>query len=233
MEKILVITGGSRGIGKATIEVYKEKAWKVINISRTPCDIPGVENFKVDLSKPDWVIKFQDDVKNTILTAEKISLVHNASIFNQDNITSLPAESLREVLEFNLISAQALNGIVIPIMRPGSSIIYIGSTLSEIGVSGRASYVISKHAIVGMMRATCQDLQGKDISTCCVCPGFVNTTMLTEQVNKKKLDALVKDKVSAGRLIEPQEIAELIYFCATHPIVNGSVLHANLGQISN
>lgn len=233
MENILVITGGSRGIGKATIELYQANEWKIINISRTPCDIQGVENFKVDLSNPDWVLEFQDDVKNSIITADKISLVHNASTFKSDDITSLPAQSLREVLEFNIISAQALNGIVIPIMRPGSSIIYIGSTLSEMGVPGRASYVISKHAIVGMMRATCQDLSGKDITTCCVCPGFVNTAMLTEQVDKKKLDALVKDKVSAGRLIEPKEIAELVYFCATHPVVNGSVLHANLGQITN
>jgi 3-oxoacyl-[acyl-carrier protein] reductase len=118
-------------------------------------------------------------------------------------------------------------------MNTRSSIIYVGSTLSEMAVAGRAAYVVSKHALVGMMRVTCQDLQGKGITTCCVCPGFVNTAMLTDQVERSVLDEVIKAKVTAGRLIDPAEIADLIYFCAEHPVINGSVLHANLGQISS
>ena len=233
MANTLVITGGSRGIGKATIEVFIKNSWKIINISRTPCNIHGVHNFEIDLSQSNWVEKYQQDLQRAVQSTDKISLVHNASIFLNDDINTLAADSLRKVLEFNIVSTQSLNTLFLPNMRAGSSIIYIGSTLSEIGVPGRASYVISKHALVGMMRATCQDLAGTDITTCCVCPGFVNTTMLTDQVDKEMLAAVVKEKVSAGRLIEPHEIAELIYFCATHPVINGSVLHANLGQVES
>lgn len=233
MTKLLVITGGSRGIGKAAIELYMSHGWNVINISRSKCDIAGVQNFQIDLCKSGWAEKFQQKVSSAAQQAKQISLVHNASVFKRDDINTMQTDSLREVLEFNLVSTQSLNTIFLPHMKPGSSIIYIGSTLSEIGVPGRASYVISKHALLGMMRATCQDLAGKEITTCCVCPGFVDTTMVTGQIDKKSLDALIKAKVSAGRLIEPQEIAELIYFCATHPVINGSVLHANLGQIAS
>lgn len=233
MTKLLVITGGSRGIGKAAIELYMQNGWKAINISRSKCDIAGVTNFQIDLSKPDWTDKFRSQLTQVAQQAKEISLVHNASIFHSDNINTMAADRLREVLEFNLVSTQSLNTIFLPHMQPGSSIIYIGSTLSEIGVPNRASYVISKHATIGMMRATCQDLAGKEITTCCVCPGFVNTAMVTDQIDSKTLDALIKAKVSAGRMIEPNEIAELIYFCATHPIVNGSVQHANLGQIAS
>lgn len=233
MTKLLIITGGSRGIGKAAVELYIANGWRVINISRSKCDILDVQNIQIDLSKPDWPDKFQSELSRAASQAKQISLVHNASVFNRDDINTLQADSLREVLEFNLVSTQTLNTIFLPHMQPGSSIIYVGSTLSEIGVPGRASYVISKHALVGMMRATCQDLAGKHITTCCVCPGFVNTTMVTDQIDNESLDTLIKAKVSAGRMIEPQEIAELIYFCATHPVVNGSVLHANLGQIAN
>lgn len=233
MNKLLVITGGSRGIGKAAAEIYQSHGWSIINISRSACDLPHVKNFQIDLSKSDWHVKFRDELQHAAQQAQQISLVHNASIFNRDDINSLDADNLRKVLEFNLISTQVLNTIFIPLMQPGSSIIYVGSTLAEMGVPGRASYVISKHALVGMMRATCQDLSGKEITTCCVCPGFVNTAMLTEQVERQILDSIVKSKVTAGRLIEPQEIADLIYFCATHHIVNGSVLHANLGQVTS
>ena len=231
MTNILVITGGSRGIGKATIIEFQRNNWEIINLSRTACDIPGVTNIDIDLSKPGAVSSQANLLKQHIHLAAKISLVHNASIFENDNISTLEEDKLRTVLEFNLISTQALNQLLIPAMHPGSSIIYIGSTLSEIGVPNRASYVISKHALVGMMRATCQDLRGREITTCCICPGFVNTSMLTGQVDKQILEELVKNKVSAGRLIEPNEIAELIYFSATHPVINGSVLHANLGQV--
>lgn len=232
MSNTLVITGGSRGIGKAAIELFKKNHWHIINISRTPCDIDGVKNFNIDLSEEDSVNANGRDLLHAVKNAGKICLVHNASIYERDSITSLTEERLRTIMEFNLVAPLTLNKLLLPSMQPGSSIIYIGSTLSEMGVPGRASYVISKHALVGMMRATCQDLAGTGISTACVCPGFVNTTMLTEQVDKKILDSIVKSKVCDGRLIEPEEIANVIYFCATNAVLNGAVIHANLGQVT-
>ncbi len=94
------------------------------------------------------------------------------------------------------------------------------------------SYVISKHALVGLMRATCQDLATREIHTACICPGFTDTEMLRTHVGE---DSGVLDAIAAmnpfGRLIEPREIAESILFAAQHPVINGAVLHANLGQI--
>lgn len=233
MSKYLIITGGSRGIGKECISVFANNGWKILNISRTDCDLPGVVNFNIDLCDPDWPTTFGAHLLEKTADAEQICLVHNAAAFKQDSIRDLDSVALREVLEFNIVSPQALNKLFIPKMRAGSSIIYIGTTLSEMAVPGRASYVITKHALVGMMRSTCQDLAGKNITTCCVCPGFVNTTMLTSQVEEKMLTDIIKSRVTAGRLIEPREISDLVYFCAHNPVINGSVIHANLGQITN
>lgn len=233
MTKLLVITGGSRGIGKAAIQKFIENKWRVINLSRTSCDIKGVTNIHVDLSNAQALQQQLPAIKNAAENSSEICLVHNASVFAQDDSLTLDEHHFRNILEFNLVSTVTLNKLLIPMMQKGSSIIFIGSTLSEMAIAGRASYVISKHAMIGMMRAMCQDLRGKEITTCCICPGFINTTMLTGQVDKHILDQLVKDRVSAGRLIEPEEIADLIYFCAGHPIVNGAVLHANLGQINS
>jgi 3-oxoacyl-[acyl-carrier protein] reductase len=232
MTNTLVITGGSRGIGKAAIEIFKQNHWRVINISRTACDINDVINFKIDLSNPDSAQEHAKELLQSVAGTSKLCLVHNAAFYEKDSISNLTADSLRSALEFNLVAPLILNQLLLPNMKNGSSIIYIGSTLSEMGVPSRASYTISKHALVGMMRSTCQDLAGTGISTSCICPGFVNTKMLTDQVDKKILDAIVKSKVCDGRLIEPDEIANLIYFCATNPVVNGSVIHANLGQIT-
>ena len=108
--------------------------------------------------------------------------------------------------------------------------LYVGSTLSEKAIPGKFSYVVTKHALVGMMRATCQDLAGRAIHTACICPGFTDTEMLREHVPAEALDS-VRSMSTYGRLITPDEIARTLHWAAHNPVVNGAVLHANLGQV--
>lgn len=233
MAKYVVVTGGSRGIGKAVISRFMADGWEAINLSRSPCAIPNVHNISVDLGRADWPATHGATLQTLTQSAEHIALIHNASALHKDNIETLQPDAFRQILDNNLVSILTLSQLLIPNMRAGSAIIYIGSTLSEMAVPNCASYVITKHALVGMMRVTCQDLKGRGITTCCVCPGFVNTHMLTDHLDKAVLDRVIKDKVTAGRLIETPEIAEFIYFCAQNPVLNGAVLHANLGHINN
>ena len=115
-------------------------------------------------------------------------------------------------------------------MAAGSSILFVGSTLAEKAVPGSFSYVVSKHAQIGMMRACCQDLAGTGIHTACICPGFTDTEMLREHVPADAM-AAVRGMSAFNRLIEPQEIAETLLWAAGTPVLNGSVIHANLGQV--
>ena len=119
-------------------------------------------------------------------------------------------------------------------MNAGSSIVYVGSTLSEKAVPNSYSYVVTKHAMIGMMRATCQDLAGAGIHTACVCPGFTNTEMLRAHVGDSQdvLNSIAAGS-TFGRLIEPEEIARTICFAADNPVINGAIIHANLGQLEN
>ena len=125
-----------------------------------------------------------------------------------------------------------LNRLVLPLMEPGSAILYVGSTLSVKAVANTCSYSASKHALAGLTRATCQDLAGSGIHTACVCPGFTETDMLRELAghDAAALDGLAQH-VTMGRLIDPAEIAETLYFCARQPVMNGAIVQANLGQI--
>ena len=115
-------------------------------------------------------------------------------------------------------------------MKKGSSILYVGSTLSEKAVPQMSSYVMSKHAMIGLMRSTCQDLFGRFIHTACICPGATETEMLVEYVqgNQDALNAMAST-LSENRLITSNEIAEALFFCANNSVINGSVIHANLG----
>lgn len=231
MKSVVIITGASRGIGLATAEHFKTHAWQVVNIARKPCTVNGAINLAIDLSQVGWQQQYRQELLNTVSGADRICIVHNAGVLFKDNVVDLPEEQLRTTLEVNVIAPALLNQIFLPLMREHSSIIYVGSTLSDQAAPNTTSYVVSKHAILGLMRSTCQDLYGTGITTACVCPGFTDTEMMRQHVgNDPEILKVIAAKASAKRMVKASEIAETIYFCATHPVVNGSLLHANLGQ---
>jgi 3-oxoacyl-[acyl-carrier protein] reductase len=234
MSKYLVITGASKGIGKETAAIFLQAGWSVINISRSPCNIPNVINLTADLSTHNFGKRIETSLLKALKNPSKISVVHNAAVNTKDNICNLEIDMFRENFEVNVVAPLQLNQLLLKKMPSGSSILYIGSTLSEKAVKNAASYVITKHALVGLMRATCQDLAGTGIHTACICPGFTDTEMLRSHLQQDEtLIQSVANLTGAKRLINPLEIAEFIFFCANHEVINGSLLHANLGQIEN
>lgn len=232
-DRVLVITGGTRGIGLATSQRFHDQGYRIINLSRSTSPLPEVTQIHTDLSEPDWVEKASDALADAVGEPGRLVVIHNAASLHGDSVVDLDAASMTRVLQTNVVAPLQLNQCLLPRMRPGSAILYVGSTLSEKAVAGSCSYVTSKHALVGLMRATCQDLAGAPgIHTACVCPGFTDTEMLRAHVGA---DTGVLESVAAGvafhRLVEPDEIARLLYFCAENPVINGAVLHANLGQL--
>lgn len=232
MNQFAIITGASKGIGKSCAELFKQQGWQIINISRHSTTLSGVINFEIDLSVRGWEQSHSELLTRAAGKADKICLIHNAAENHKDNIADLSELDFRRVLEINVMAPHLLNRLFLPLMKPGSSIIYIGSTLSEKAVSNAYSYITTKHALAGMMKATCQDLAGTNIHTACVCPGFTNTEMLRSHLTAKDIE-IIRNKICAKRFIEPEEMAQLILFCADNPIINGAVLHGNLGQIGD
>jgi NAD(P)-dependent dehydrogenase (short-subunit alcohol dehydrogenase family) len=230
--QLLVITGASSGIGLCTAQCFLAAGYDVVNLSRRPCPEDKVRHISCDLSDPAFYEQISGQLEPALRQATRITMIHNASRLERDNAVETPSARLREVLEVNISAPNTLNGSVIPFMRPGSSILYVGSTLSEKAVPGSYSYVVSKHALVGMMRATCQDLAGREIHTACICPGFTDTEMLRTHVPIDAMDS-VRNLSAFGRLIDPAEIADTLYWASQSPVINGAVIHANLGQLEH
>ncbi len=230
---LAVITGASRGIGRATAVEFIEAGWEVITLSRSECTVPGVRHRTTDLLSPGW----SEDLRPWLATQweerpQKICLVHNAAMMVKDTALEMDLDGLRQTFELNVVVPAALNRIFHGRMLAGSSILYIGSTLSEKAVAGTASYTSSKHALAGLMKATCQDLAGTGVHTACICPGFTATEMLLTHIGEDaEVRAAIESMSTMGRLIEPPEIARTIVFCAENPVINGAMLHANLGQL--
>ncbi|MFT4517880.1 MAG: 3-oxoacyl-[acyl-carrier protein] reductase [Halioglobus sp.] len=229
--KAAIITGASVGIGSATAKAFLDAGFAVFNLARRECPVEGVTSLRCDLTDDSSITAACNTLENAIADCVEVALVHNAAQMQKDSVSDCYSASLRAVMETNVIAINSLNQYLLPQMPGTSSLLYIGSTLSEKAVPGSFSYVISKHAQLGMMRASCQDLMGSGIHTAMICPGFTDTEMLRTHLGQDPAaEAAIARMNSFNRLIEPEEIAEFVLWAHHNPVINGAVLHANLGQ---
>lgn len=236
MTKLAIITGASSGIGAACARQFREQGFMVINVARRECPEDGVTNICGDLGEITSANALGQRLVEAIeqTTPTSVCVVHNAALMLKDSVADTADSDLERVMQINVVAINALNRHLLPLLPASSSLLFIGSTLSEKAVAGAFSYVVSKHAQLGMMRATCQDLMGRGIHTALICPGFTDTEMLRGHVgHNQEIIAAISDLNSFGRLVDPQEIASLVTWCHDNPVINGSVLHANLGQVEN
>lgn len=226
--RTVIITGGSSGIGEEICARYLQNNWKVICLSRRHPAQSDVLHIEIDLTAVVWPIYMIQQELEKI--TGPITLVHNAACFEHDSAFNFNEDYLCEAFRLMILAPARLNKLVAPYMEFGSSIVYVGSTLSEMAVPHAFSYVSLKHATVGMMKASQQDFSKLGVHSCCICPGLTATPMVLK--NKAVNDQFLRERVSLGRLVSPSEIAELVMICANNPALNGAVLHANLGQIN-
>jgi NAD(P)-dependent dehydrogenase (short-subunit alcohol dehydrogenase family) len=234
-EPTMILTGGSVGIGRATAARGLEAGMRVISLARRPCPVDGVLSLEVDLSSETGVNDAIAGIRaaRPELANAPVHMVHNAAAMPQDSLSGegFDAATFERCMRLNVVTPAQMVAELTDALTPGSSIVYIGSTLSEKAVPGRASYVASKHAVVGLMRSTVQDLFGRGIHSVCVCPGFTDTEMLRPVLDANPgLEEAVVSMVSFGRLLTPEEIADVVLYATRTPALNGAILHANLGQ---
>jgi 3-oxoacyl-[acyl-carrier protein] reductase len=226
----IVVTGGSAGIGLAVVERFADLDYRVLSLARRRCPVDTVESILVDLGSAEAVAVALGKVSERLPKSGPIHLIHNAASMPTDTATDFDSAVLERCFRLNVTTPAELNAGLIPRMSRGSSIVFIGSTLSEKGVPNRLSYVSSKHAMLGLMRATVQDLFGTGIHCLCVAPGFTDTEMLQQGLTSPEFVQAVRDMVSFGRLLEPEEVADIVMFATRTPALNGAIVHANLGQ---
>jgi 3-oxoacyl-[acyl-carrier protein] reductase len=230
-QKVAVITGASKGIGAASAQRFLDAEYRVINLSRSNNPDSRVRNIRTDLAAAAFIEPLRDALLAELQGAESICLIHNAALYTRDTVENIQAADFATIFQVNVIASLQLNQLLLPKMTQGSSILYVGSTLSEKAVAGNVGYVTSKHAVAGLMRATTQDLVGRGIHTACICPGFTETEMLMSHLQTDEVKRHIASMLSFNRLVQPQEIADVLYFAAQNPAINGSMLHANLGMI--
>jgi len=228
--KVVIVTGGGSGIGRACVREFAERNAKVALVDRDAK--AGGEAVAELQSNGAPVEYFQADVSNRKQAEGVISeivskfgglnvLVNNAGIQRYGTVTTLSEEEWDEVMNVNLKSAFLMSKYAIPemIKGGGGSIVITGSVQSVAAQRNSAHYVVSKHGLLGLTRAIALDFGRENIRANCVLPGAINTPMLRwaaalDPHPEKVLEACDQLHVR-GKMGRPEEVARVILFLAS------------------
>merc|ERR1719247_803617 len=136
-QSVCIVTGGSSGIGEAVCAQFVQKGYRVINLARRRCVVNTVLNIEVDLTEPhaiELAIKQLDKLLGH--GRVRMCLVHCASNYPNDSIHEVDVLGLQRALNLNITVPALLTEQLLPRMASGSSVLFIGSTLSEKAVPG-------------------------------------------------------------------------------------------------
>ncbi|MEO1035793.1 MAG: SDR family oxidoreductase [Pseudomonadota bacterium] len=227
----VLVTGASSGIGLATARRFADAGATVVGASRRPCPDARVRSLEVDLTAANWSDIVAAGLAAHLTEGRRTVVVHNAAELVSDALHDADPAALRRLLELNVVVPMMLSQRLLRFCGNGSALIFVGSTLSEKAVANTLSYTVSKHAVLGLMRACTQDLAGRRVHAVAVCPGFTDTEMLRARIPDDEVRTSIGANNAFGRLVTPDEIAATIDYCAASPVMNGAVVHANLGQL--
>jgi acetoacetyl-CoA reductase len=237
MSRLALVTGGTRGIGRAISVALRKAHYRVVaNYSGNDA---AAKEFTGETGVP--AIKF--DVGDYAaceaalgkLVAEQGSievLINNAGITRDTTLHKMTPQLWDEVLRTNITSCFNLSRLVIEAMRDKGfgRIINIGSINGQSGQFGQSNYAAAKAAMHGFTKALALESAAKGITVNTICPGYINTDMV-RAVPEPVLQKIVA-KIPVGRLGEPEEIARCVLFLAADDagFITGSQLTINGGQ---
>ena len=233
-DKIIVITGAARGIGRTVADLMLEQGAKHV-YSLDVAVGEEMANFtqkKVDISNTDEVKKVVNEI---IIEAKQIDvLVNNAGVTRDGLIEKTTEANWDFVVDINLKGTFNVTQAVVPFMKEvgKGSIVNLSSVVGEYGNIGQTNYAATKAGVIGMTYTWAKEFtrKGENIRTNVVAPGYVNTAMV-QSVPEKIIDRL-KEQNPMKRLAEPIEIANAVAFLASDEasFVNGHVLSVNGGM---
>lgn len=232
-----IVTGASRGIGRAISERLKELGASVVGTATTPKGADeistrlGTERGRVlDVGEVSSVEQFVSHYQDNDGTPD--ILVNNAGIARDNLLIRMSEEEWQQVINTNLGSIYRMSkAFARPMMKAKSGrIINISSVLSSTGNPGQANYVASKSGLEGCTRVLALELGARNITVNAVAPGFIMTDM-TENIPQAVRDQL-KERIPLGRFGEPEEVADVVAFLAGDQAayITGAVIHVNGGM---
>ena len=238
--QLALVTGASRGIGRAIARELASQGFAVIGTATTPAGAAAIsEELAVFPGCAGEVLDVTDGVAAQALIDRVVArhgclhvLVNNAGITRDMLAIRLKDDDWDAVLDTNLKAVFRMSRAVMrPMMKQRyGRIINITSVVGASGNAGQSNYAAAKAGVAGMTRALARELGSRNITVNCVAPGFIETDM-TAQLSTDQQKALL-GQIPLGRLGQPSEIAHAVAFLASRQAayITGQELHVNGGM---
>lgn len=236
--KFALVTGASRGIGRAIAELLAERGATVIGTATSEEGVKKINDYLIDKGKG-FVLNVSDCASINKFVEEVIAeyksidiLVNNAGITCDSLLLRMKDDDWCNVLETNLTSVFRLSKAVLHNMmkKRFGRIITIGSVVGCTGNAGQASYAATKAGIIGFSKSLAREVASRGIRVNVVAPGFIETDMTKKLTSEQRAGILAQ--IPAGRLGKVEEVASAVAFLASEEAgyISGQTLHVNGGM---
>jgi NAD(P)-dependent dehydrogenase (short-subunit alcohol dehydrogenase family) len=231
--RVSLVTGGGRGIGRAIAHALAGPDTFVAIAGRTRTELDSTARdlerlggkalaIEMDVTSEESVTAGMRELGRA--TAHLDVLVNNAGVGGGEPVAGSDIARWRRVVDTNVTGTYLVTREALGLMRDGGRIVNISSVLGRFGVPGYTAYCASKHGVIGFTRALALELASRQITVNALCPGWVNTEMAADGMRMGAADTgqtfeqfrdSVLGAVPLKRIIEPEEVAELVRFVAS------------------
>ena len=232
--KTALVTGASRGIGRAIALELKSKDFSIIGTATSKVGVDalienGIEGYILDLNSPNSIGSFWEQLE---VDKKNISiLVNNAGITRDNIVLRMSDDEWSDIMNVHLNGTFQLckRSLKMMLKNKWGRIINISSASASIGNRGQSNYAAAKAGVEAFTKSLAKEVGKRDITINAVAPGFIATDM-TEQNDGVNAEYLIKE-IPLGRFGEPEEVAGLVDFLCSEKAsyITGQTIHINGG----
>ncbi|MGN0438101.1 MAG: SDR family NAD(P)-dependent oxidoreductase [Lachnospiraceae bacterium] len=219
-EKVAIITGATKGIGKATTQLFSDSNAIVYGIGRDKEQLSLLSSISPNINPIQADVCDVSTMREIIMSIQKNHghidiLVNNAGIMKDALLGMISEEMIQEMFQTNVFSTIQLTQFVARIMKrqKSGSIINISSIVGVNGNAGQCVYSATKGAIISFTKSAAKELANNGIRVNAIAPGIINTDLISNIPEQKLNDHIAKIKI--GRIGEPEDIAKTALFLAS------------------
>lgn len=238
MKKVIVITGGSKGIGLETAKYLAKKGHDLALISRSEI---AAQTLNALSQFDNCVMNYIGDI-GEYATAEKIVneildafgkidvLLNNAGITKDGLMMRMSETAFDDVIQTNLKGTFNMCRFVVPNMmkQKKGAIINMSSVVGIAGNAGQCNYAASKAGVIGLTKSLAKEIGSRGITVNAIAPGFIETAM-TDQLSDKIKENLL-DRIVLKRFGKPEEVAHVVQFLIENQYITGQTIEINGGM---
>jgi 3-oxoacyl-[acyl-carrier protein] reductase len=237
--KVALVTGASRGIGRAIAESLANQGATVIGTATSGSGAAAISEYLAHKGGVGMALNVTDqDSLDAVLSQIKVAygdidiLINNAGITRDNLLMRMKDAEWDDILLTNLTPIFKLTKAVLRGMmkKRYGRIVNIGSVVGSTGNPGQANYAAAKAGVIGFSKSTAREVASRGITVNVVSPGFIDTDM-TKSLSEDQKQAIFKD-IPANRLGAPEEIAATVSFLVSDSAayITGETIHVNGGM---